>query len=191
MAVGLLKKCIFAVQFEYCMKRILSIVGLFLFFCTMHAQVNSTPSDKQTGDGDTAEGMLPSIVDKINSAEPGKGVVRVIQDKSVSDRIGRPKKQAAVQNNDYVEMSGWRIQVFTGNNQRLSKEEAFKKETDIKLTFPELDTYVQYTAPFWRLRVGDCRTYKEANDVMIKLKRAFPAFGREMSIIKETILIKK
>jgi len=173
------------------MVRFLFSIGLLIFSFTLYAQVSLTQVDNLTDTGDTLDIALPSIVDKINTIEPGKGMVRVIQEKSVSDRIGRPRKQAAAQNNDYVEMSGWRVQVFAGNNQRLSKEEAFKKETDIKLTFPELATYLQYTAPFWRLRVGDCKTFKDANDVMTLLKRAFPAYGREMSIIKETILVKK
>lgn len=165
------------------MVRYLSIAGLLLF------------SVAQIGHSENAEDSLsvdtPSIVDRINSAEPGKGKVKVIQDKAVSDRVGRPRKQAAAVNDEYVEMSGWRVQVFAGNNQRSSKEEAFKKETAIKLTFPELPTYVKYSAPFWRLRVGDFRTYKDANETLTKLKRSFPSYGREMSIIKETILVKK
>lgn len=174
------------------MVRSLSLIGLLLCSCSLVAQVSITFGGSEVNStGDSTEMMLPSIVDKINSIEPGKGRVRIIQDNSITDRIGRPRKQSAAINDAYVEMSGWRIQVYAGNNQRISKEEAFKKETEIKLSFPELPTYVQYLAPFWRLRVGDFRTFKDANDVMTTLKRAFPTLGREMSIIKETILVKK
>ncbi len=171
------------------MKRFLSIVGLFFLTGMLYAQVEELTSD--TIKNESLPVIHQSIVDKITRNEPGKGKVRIIQDNLVNNRIGRPRKTTAAQNNEYVEMNGWRVQVFAGNNQRLSKEEAFKKETDIKLTFPELSTYVRYSAPFWRLRVGDCRTYKDASDILQKLRREFPAFGREMSIVKETILVKK
>jgi len=137
-----------------------------------------------------------TIVDRINASELGKGTVRVIQDVLIAERIGRPVFLATASSShtesvSYIEMAGWRIQVFVGNNQRLSKNEAFKNEEDIKLTFPEMSTYVTYTAPFWRLRVGDFRTYGEARQSLRKLRTEFPNLGREMSIVKERILVKQ
>jgi len=70
------------------------------------------------------------------------------------------------------------------------KNEAFSKETDLKSTFPELSTYVKYNAPFWRLRVGDFQTYQDAQNMLVQLRHNFPAFGREMSIVKEKIQVK-
>lgn len=147
-----------------------------------------------------AQDMVPvdqseTIVDKINKPEAGKGSVQIIQDDKITEKIGRPgKKNIAYspQNGErkVLEMSGWRIQVFSGNNQRVSKNEAFRKETDLKTTFPELATYVKYNAPFWRLRVGDFQTYQDAQGMLAQLSRAFPAFGREMSIVKEKIQVK-
>lgn len=172
------------------MLRNLPVITLLFVSSTLLAQVSETSIGNASASADSAAVIMPSIVERINTNEPGKGRVRVIQDKLVDDRIGRPRKTATLRD-EYVEMSGWRVQVFAGNNQRTSKEEAFQKETEIKLSFPELPTYVQYTAPFWRLRVGDFRTYKDASDVLATLKRTFPSFGRELSIIKETILVKK
>ncbi len=131
----------------------------------------------------------PTIVDRINRIEPGKGYVRVIQDNEVANRIGRPVSTLDDGASRQVEIDGWRIQVFAGNNQRLSKEEAFRKEVDVKSVFPELATYVRWTAPFWRLRVGDFQTFRDASNMLDRLKRAFPSYGREMSIVKEKILV--
>jgi len=140
----------------------------------------------------SSESNAETIVDRINQLEPGKGSVQVIQDESITNRLGRKTKKTAV--NDYpvtyVEMPGYRIQVFAGNNQRISKSEAYTKESDVKTVFPEMSTYVVFTAPFWRLRVGDFQTFQEAQRMMIKLRAAFPAFGREMSIIKEKVRVK-
>ena len=136
-----------------------------------------------------------SIVDKINRSEPGKGSVKIIQDDKIEEKIGRPgakiaNSQESNGERQYLNVSGWRIQVFSGNNQRVSKNEAFSKEADLKSTFPELSTYVKYNAPFWRLRVGDFQTYQDAQNMLVQLRHAFPAFGREMSIVKEKIQVK-
>jgi hypothetical protein len=87
-------------------------------------------------------------------------------------------------------MSGWRIQVFSGNNQRISKIEAFRKETDLKTSFPELSTYVKYNAPIWRLRVGDFQNYPDAQKMLLQLRHAFSAYSHEMSIVRDRIQVK-
>jgi hypothetical protein len=137
-----------------------------------------------------------TIVDKINHPVPGKGEVRIIQDESIANLIGRIDHSENEANKVYnqakmIEINGWRIQLFSGNNQRSSKDEAFKMESDIKSRFPAMQTYVTYKAPFWRLRAGDFQTFKDANDELNRLKKAFPTYGREMSIVKEKILIEE
>lgn len=134
---------------------------------------------------------VATIVDRINRQELGKGKVRIIQDEVVARRLGRPLPNQHDNTSSQVEINGWRIQVFAGNNPRLSKEEAFRKEVDVKSAFPDLATYVHYTAPFWRLRVGDFQTFRDANNMLERLKRSFPAYGREMSIVKEKILVNR
>ncbi|MCK9310940.1 MAG: SPOR domain-containing protein [Bacteroidales bacterium] len=136
-----------------------------------------------------------NIVDKINKHEPGKGYVKIIQDEQIAVKIGRPDMEAStsMESSDehrYIQISGWRILVFSGNNQRVSKNEAFRKETDVKVAYPELSTYVKYNAPFWRLRVGDFQTYQDAQHILEQLRHTFPSFGREMSIVKEKIQVK-
>lgn len=170
------------VYFKWCF--LLLFIPFELFAQNGFFLSDSTFSDKE----------VETIVDRINKSEPGKGTVRIIQDDSVTDRLGRPGKVNGDLNSGYtkyIEISGWRIQVFSGNNPRVSKNEAFSKEADIKSVFPDIGTYVTYTAPFWRLRVGDFQTYQDARTVLTNIRNTFPAFGREMSIIKEKIQIKQ
>jgi SPOR domain len=164
------------------MKILYLICLLTLFSACLWAQ-DTVPTER-----------IERIVDKINKLEPGKGTVVIIQDDKISDKIGRPGKNELTASSQcgerrYVEMMGWRIQVFSGNNQRVAKNEAFRKETDVKTTFPELSTYVKYNAPFWRLRVGDFQTYQDAQGMITQLRHTFPSFGREMSIVKEKIQV--
>ena len=54
---------------------------------------------------------------------------------------------------------------------------------------PTIETYVSFTSPFWRLRVGDFRTYEEANTKLRELKQAFPSFAKEMRIVRESVRV--
>lgn len=159
----------------------------FFIFCII--AVNAQNGSADVSNTDKTE---ESIVDKINRSEPGKGKVKIIQDNSITERLGRPGKNVVVNKKTSVkviEMSGWRIQVFSGNNQRVSKNEAFMKEADIKSVFPDMSTYVTYTAPFWRLKVGDFQTFQDARNILLELRRSFPSYGREMSVVKDRIKV--
>lgn len=89
----------------------------------------------------------------------------------------------------FLKIQGFRTQVFSSNNQRNSKGEAFDKEKGVKEKFPDLPTYVSYDAPFWKLRVGDFRSHEEAYSVMRQLMDVFPRSGKEMYIVKDEIRI--
>ncbi|MDR2969521.1 MAG: SPOR domain-containing protein [Tannerellaceae bacterium] len=134
--------------------------------------------------------QVKTIFDSLQEPGAGKGNVVVRQSDAIRQLVGARKHGANVEETDgdtFLVLEGFRAQVFSGNNQRLSKDEAFDKEKQIKEQFPELTTYVTYTAPFWRLRVGDYRTHEEAYHVLRQLSEAFPAFAKEMYIVKEKI----
>ncbi|MDE5745243.1 MAG: SPOR domain-containing protein, partial [Paramuribaculum sp.] len=57
--------------------------------------------------------------------------------------------------------AGYRVQVFS-DNRPAAKGEARAKGNNIAERFPNYRTYVKYTSPYWRLRVGDFRTRREA-----------------------------
>jgi hypothetical protein len=48
---------------------------------------------------------------------------------------------------------------------------------------------VSFTAPFWKVRAGDCRSYQEAVDLMNKLKTEFPARRNSMFIVRDNVKI--
>ncbi|RHJ92947.1 SPOR domain-containing protein [Parabacteroides bouchesdurhonensis] len=126
--------------------------------------------------------------------EPGfrKGQVIVNQSSAIRNLVGARMYGENVEKTDtetFLKVQGFRTQVFSGNNQRKSKDEAFRKEKEIKEMFPDVPTYVTYTAPFWKLRVGDFRSHEEAYHMMRLLMEAFPSYGKEMYIVREEIKI--
>ncbi len=133
------------------------------------------------------------ILQELNAVVPGKGRVTVYEDESISHVLGRPMGPPRTVYTDgtirYYKMKGYKIQAFSGNDQRTSKNEAIRKQSQINNAFPELETVVLFDSPFWRLRVGNFATREEAQEVMEELKRTFPSYGKEMYIVVDEVKI--
>lgn len=135
------------------------------------------------------------ILRELNAVVPGKGRVIIYEDESISHVLGRPMgpHRTVYTNADgtirYYKMRGYKIQAFSGNDQRTSKNEAMAKQAQINKAFPELETVVQFDSPFWRLRIGNFETREEAQAVMNELRSAFPSFGKEMYIVVDEVRI--
>ena len=135
------------------------------------------------------------ILEELNSDIQGKGDVKVYQDESITHILGRPMgpprtvyttADGSVQ---YYKTRGYKIQAFSGNNQRTSRDEANRKQSMINQLYPEHETVVLFESPFWRLRVGNFETREEAEEVMQDLRASFPSFGREMYIVVDEVKI--
>ncbi len=83
--------------------------------------------------------------------------------------------------------AGFRVQVFSDNNQRTAKNEARTKARHIGERFPEMRTYVTYTSPYWRLKVGDFRTQREAQAAADEIRQAFPSYGKEIRVVRDRV----
>lgn len=137
-------------------------------------------------------GQVEDIIDALQERVPGKGTVTVRESDALRNMLGKRLHGEGVEKTDstaFLKIQGYRTQVFSGNNQRKSKDEAFRKEKEIKELFPDVPTYVSYTAPFWKLRVGDFRSHEEAYHMQRLLMTAFPSFGKEMYIVREEVKI--
>ncbi len=166
------------------MKKNLVISGFICLTASVCAQAQTK--------ADTTHMHVITIFDKLAKQEPGKGIVTVHQSEAIRSMIGAHKYGANIEQDGeetFLKIQGYRAQVFSGNNQRKSKDEAFRKENEIKELFPEVPTYVTYTAPFWKLRVGDFRSHEEAYQLMRQLMMTFPSYAKEMYIVKEEVKI--
>ncbi|MEG1545446.1 MAG: SPOR domain-containing protein [Tannerellaceae bacterium] len=140
----------------------------------------------------SAQESATTIFDALQETGSGKADVTVHQPSAIKNMVGARMHGENIEKTDdgtYLKVQGYRTQVFSGNNQRSSKEEAFRKEKQIKELFADVPTYVTYTAPFWKLRVGDFQSHEEAYQMMRLLINAFPAFAKEMYIVKEEVKI--
>lgn len=163
------------------MKRIPCIFLLFVMFAAVTPGVLAQTAD-----------MPATIFDALEDPGLNKGKVVINQDPAIRQMVGRRLSGENIEKNDdqvFLKTDGYRTQVFSGNDQRSSKGEAARKEKMVKELFPDIPTYITYTAPFWRLRVGDFRSREEAFQLQRRLSEAFPSFAKEMYIVKDDIKI--
>ena len=116
------------------------------------------------------------------------GQVTVIAPDQLKERL---KPENGDQNNGVPRKAvssnvGYRIQVFSGNS-ATAKREAQVRERNIISRFPQMRPYIGYKAPSWKLRVGDFRTRDEAMEMLKQLKKVFPAYAREMTVVVDRI----
>ena len=69
-------------------------------------------------------------------------------------------------------VNGYRIQVYSGDNSRKGKMEAMAMGQRVRGMFPELPVYTHFVSPHWICRVGDFRTYEEANEYFRQMKES-------------------
>lgn len=130
-----------------------------------------------------------SILDKLkDNTSPTTGTITIHQDIRLDKLIGRPRSAQESNGEQIVQkISGFRVQVYAGNNSKQARSEAYKIGTEVQELFPELQVYTQFISPRWLCRVGDYRTIEEADVVMRQLKAT--GMFKEISIVRSIIIL--
>lgn len=68
-------------------------------------------------------------------------------------------------------VNGYRVQVFAGGNSRNDKIKAQQAGNSVKAAFPSQPIYVHFYSPRWICRMGNYRTYEEANAILTQVKK--------------------
>lgn len=121
--------------------------------------------------------ILLSILDSL----PG---VQLIQDSAVSVLLD----EAIHGKGEIVEMEGYRVQIYSSNQQQTSKGEALELEERIKDKIDQT-VYVQYLPPFWKVRLGDFRTYDEAKEYKKLFVQQYPDLMGDTYIVRDKIQV--
>lgn len=160
-----------------------------LILLTLFCQVLSVAAQQ------SATSASKSILEELNTARRGQGSVIVYEDEAIKGILAKPNsanlpvytsEDGATQ---YVKMRGFKIQVFSGNNQRKSKDEAYSKQRLINDRFEDIETVVYFKSPRWILRAGNFRTREEADVMLKEIAKQFPSFGKEMYIVSDIVKI--
>lgn len=84
-------------------------------------------------------------------------------------------------------VNGFRVQAFAGGNQRKDRQKAEQVGSTIKALFPTTPVYVHFYSPRWVCRVGNYRTYEEADEMLKDIRSKLGITGA--SIVKGKIIV--
>jgi hypothetical protein len=130
-----------------------------------------------------------TIVDALEIFVANEGQIEIDSDSAITALLGKPSSKIKSDSSNYevVKINGYRILVFMGNDPKRSKAEAFNRQNQIQIAFPDTETYITYDSPNWRVLVGDFVTREDATSFKEILQKEFPQFGKEMYIIADKI----
>lgn len=81
-------------------------------------------------------------------------------------------------------IDGFRVQIYNGNKGPKSRTRAYEIKEDIESSaIDNLDIYVLYAVPFWKVQVGNCITRAEAEELRKAFLERFPEFVADAYIV--------
>lgn len=86
------------------------------------------------------------------------------------------------------EIDGYRVQIYSSNRQQTAKAEALQLEKDLADRV-SVSVYVLYMPPFWKVRLGDFRTYEEATQCKAQMTAQFPDKQGDIYIVRDKIKV--
>lgn len=167
---------------------LICVTTLSVFELKAENQLTETPElqDEQALPDSVAKAppVRKTIFNELSTPDAtSDGYVIVNQSEEITQLL-KPRRESGQAN-----YRGYRIQIFSSNRGQEAREKAFKIEKEILDKHPSLDVYVTYTAPFWKVRIGNCNSYEEAQSVRLFMIEEFPAYATEINIVPSTIFI--
>ncbi len=113
------------------------------------------------------------------------GKVTVVKDPLIDSLIARriALNKGVTKDGTPIVVFGYRVQVFFGND----RKEAYNEQARFNSIYPEYATYISYTQPNYRVKVGDFRTRAEAQRLITELRPQFPTlfiFNEQINPLK-------
>ena len=100
-----------------------------------------------------------------HKAEPRQDTISV---STLEPQPVEPRKK--VMRNSY-KVNGYRVQAFAGGNQRKDRQTAERVASNIKAHYPDEPVYTHFYSPRWICRVGNYRTYEEAHEMLLNIRK--------------------
>ena len=116
-----------------------------------------------------AQSSTKRMVEAVQESIEGQGAVTIHQEEGIDFLLDT---QVEV-NMRMAGVDGYRIQLYSGSGPE-GKRQAMEIKGKLLDEFPDEAISTTYTAPFWRVRVGNYRHKHEALPLLNKLKEFFP-----------------
>lgn len=100
-----------------------------------------------------------------------EAVIRIYQDPLITELI---KRNAQIHADNDSKIQGWRVQIYNSTG-RETRAEVVQVRNQFLSKHPDLNAYIVYQPPIFRIRVGNFRTREEAYFHYRKLVRDYPS----------------
>jgi len=106
------------------------------------------------------------MIAQIDTTIAKNGNITSINERGINALVH--KYENILKNKNGVE--GWRVQLMF----KAKQEEIKQLKIDFIKLYPEIPAYLEYDAPYYRVRVGNCRTKLEAIKIKHQISKNFP-----------------
>lgn len=154
---------------------------------------NATPAQKVGTANVTADKAKPAAKPSLTKEGTNKDKTHALakdkerdsetatERKTESHRAEKPQDETSEMSIPTVDMSkkvmlrsrkvsGYRVQAFAGGNTRNDKNRAQQIGSAIKMKYPDQPVYVHFYSPRWICRVGNYRSYSEAQKMLNNIR---------------------
>ncbi len=158
-------------------KHLLAICMITAPLTIMADEQNATPVsivEEITSDGNNSIVMPEMLLKRLMPATGSDGSTA-----TETDPAAKPSGKSKV--------VGFRVQIFSSNNAASAKSEANSKARQSMSRFPQYRSYVTYSSPYWKVRVGDFRTSQEASAAASSLRGTF---GNQVCVVRDYVYVR-
>ena len=179
------------------MKRFLNI-ALLLLCVGLHANAQKFLDDltkERQGEGKVTVSQSAEIDELVNGKEeavttPAATTTATAPETKKPETVSHQEASATTTTETVVDtrkkvmtntrkVNGYRVQVFSGGNTRADRIKAEQIQGAMKTAFPGQPVYTHFYSPRWICRVGNFRTYAEAEKILKQVK----AMGYKQAVI--------
>ncbi len=132
---------------------------------------------------DTVAVSADSLTVRPNLLKDLRGV-EIVQDSALAVLLD----EAMNGKGEMIEIDGFRVQIYSSNRQQTAKGEALDLEEKLKSAIDQ-PVHVLYLPPFWKVRIGDFRTYEEAKEYKKQFVQLYPELMGDTYIVRDKILV--
>lgn len=175
--------------------KVVMIISLYLFTTVPgHAQkFIDDLQKKQEGQGTVTVTQSAEITELVNGKplpdKPAVATTTKDTDAKATETKPETKKEIAEKKSDdssldiptidtrkkvmrgAYKITGYRVQVYSGGNSRADRIKAEETGSKMKTSFPDQPIYVHFYSPKWICRMGNFKTYGEAQDILRQVKK--------------------
>ena len=113
------------------------------------------------------------VTPKTDAAKAREQLAKILEQKQDTTTIDEP---VVIDNRRKVmvggyKINGYRVQVYAGGNSRDARIKAERVGKEINALFPGEPVYVHFYSPRWICRMGNYRTYEEAHQMLMSIRK--------------------